>query len=637
MAATTHDFVSQRFTRSGRARGPVTAAKLRRTALVYAASCALGIAPTFLGLSPALQAAGLGLWFPGAGFLAAGGWSVLLLPVALALFGLALFAWFGSGMGIAPPLVWLGAAALAGVLGADGVNVYAAYGVPALTLAGGFALRRRNEKARAARRAKRAGRAAALPGELATVGAFPKTAAGERELSGEQLAHARYLLDRALQPIGQLAGFDRVDQFQTAALRYQINHLGYALAELQCSYAPSFHGYLAEAQRNLIHQYLQKPIWSYWIYETAWGHLNWTSFDPAARDNIMLTGWFGAQLGLYTSSTGDRRFAEPGSLPFVLNERTTYAHDIHTIVRSVSDNFARADFYLYPCEPNWIYPICNHSGMLALRLHDRLFGSAHVKTHLDAWLHQLDHEFTDESGSIIGLRSELTGLQFPFPAGESGFAAYMGCWAPERAERMWAIAHHELSRAIVPGADGAPRITMPGRGFDFGNYRRGWASTYAGILLAAREFGDFELADAAERALDQDGGRTRSRGVIHYAGASNLGNIQAAAGKLRGAGDFRRAVTQGPPEATLSGPILADARYPDVLVARAVSDGTKLDLVLHAGGEPGVQTLRIERLAPGRGYQVRGARTERIVADASGAASFELALEGRSTVEIAPL
>ena len=43
-------------------------------------------------------------------------------------------------------------------------------------------------------------------------------------------------------------GYDKVDQFQTSALRYQINHLGYGLVMAQCMYTPNFHGYLSQAQ-----------------------------------------------------------------------------------------------------------------------------------------------------------------------------------------------------------------------------------------------------------------------------------------------------------------------------------------------------------------------------------------------------
>jgi hypothetical protein len=634
-ASLTHDFVAQRFTRSGRALGPITAAKLKRTALAYAALCALGLAPTLLGLAPAWRAAGLGLWFPGAGFLASGGFSLLLIPLTAVLFGLAVFAWFGSAMMPAPIAIWLGAAALAGAFAGPEIWAPAPYVVPALTAAGGLALHRRNAAQRAAGRAARAERSVYLPRELARVASLTSTRAEEkRELTPEQLAAARYLFDRALQPIGRLDGFDRIDQFQTSALRYQLNHAGYTLAELQCHYTPSFHGYLSQAQRNLIEQYVQKPIWSYWCYETSWGHLNFTDWDPAGRDNIMLTGWFGIHVNLTMSSSGDRRYAQPGSLPFRLNARTTYAHDAHTLAASVSSNFARADYCLYPCEPNWVYPICNHYGMTSLVLHDRLFGTSDAKQHLPRWLHSLDTEFTDESGSVIGLRSEVTGLRFPFPAGDSGFALFASCWAPERARRQWAVARHDLARAIVRDASGKPRLAFPGAGFDFGNYRRGWAGTFAGILAGAREFGDEEIAEAAANALEQDGHRMEDRGVVHYAAMSNLSNIQAVSGKLRRAGDFQRAVTEGPAESALRGPVLGGARYPEVLVARAFSSGENLELVLYPGAAPGVQRLDLERLKPGASYQVRGASGERFAADANGAAQLEVALHGRTALEI---
>jgi hypothetical protein len=636
-ASLTHDFVAQRFTQTGRALGPITAAKLKRTALIYGAVCALGLAPTLLGLAPAWRAAGLGLWFPGAGFFASGGLSVLLVVPTLALFGLAVFAWFGAAMLPAPIAIWLGAAALAGALAGPNTWAGAAWLVPALTLAGAFALHRRGERERAERRALRTARAAYLPRALARVSEWsgaPPTS--QRELTPAQLASARYLLDRALQPVGQLHGFDRIDQFQTSALRYQINHVGYALAELQCHVAPSFHGYLAEAQRNLIEQYLQKPIWSYWLYETSWGHLNFTNWDPAARDNIMLTGWFGLHVGLYTSSTGDRRYAQPGALTFRRNARVAYSHDAHTLAASVAANFARAAYTLYPCEPNWVYPICNHYGMASLVLHDRLFGASDAKTHLPKWLASLDTEFTDEAGSVIGLRSELTGLRFPFPGGDMGFAYFASLWSTERALRQWAVARTELSGLIAKDAGGKPRLAIPGAGFDFGNYRRGMAGAYASVLASAREFGDEELAEAAERALDQEGARSEDRGVAHYGAMSNLMNIQAVVGKLRRTGDFRRAVLEGPPDAALRGPLLARAGYPEVLVARACSNGENLELVLYPGAAPGVQRLGFERLRPGASYQVRGASSARLIADSDGKSELDVVLHGRTALEVAP-
>lgn len=635
MSAIADNLFTRSLGRRGRALGPVTASRLRRTALVYAIVCTLGILPVLVGASPGLQAAGLGLWFPGAGFLASGGWSVLLLlPLTALLFGLSLIAWFGAGMVVAPVLVWGGAALLAGALAGDAIWRPAAFLVPTLTAAGAVVLHRRGETRRAQARARRDERAAYLARPAATV--FARATGERRELSADDLGSVRYVLDRALQPIGELRGFDRIDQFQTSALRYQINHAGNELAEIQCAYTPSFHGYLSQAQRNLIEQYLQRQIWSYWLYETAWGHLNFTNFDPAARDNIMLTGWFGLHVGLYMSTTGDRRYAEPGSLSFRLNERTVYSHDVHTLARSVADNFASSAFCLYPCEPNWVYPICNHYGMTSLLLHDRLFGTSYVPDNLDHWLENLDREFTDESGSIVGLRSSLTGLRFPFPGGELGFAPFENCWAPQRAERLWTIAHHDLARAVTKDVDGEPKLSIPGRGFDFGNYRLGMASTFAAIAAAAQEFGDEEIARAAQRSLDLHGRPTHDRGVTHYQGMSNLGNLSAVTARVRRRGDFRRVAAEGPPASVFQGPILAEAKYPGVLVAHAFSRGEDLELVLHPGAEPGVQALRIERLRPGRAYELRGAEKQRFNADPRGCAELSVTLHGRTALEIVP-
>src|SRR6185436_3919808 len=130
-----------------------------------------------------------------------------------------------------------------------------------------------------------------------------------------------------------------------------------------------------------------------------WGHLNLKNFDPAAVDNIMLTGFFGQQVCLYMSGTGDMRYAQPGSLTFA-GRKLRFAHDAHTIAKSVLDNFQRSAFCLYPCEPNWIYPVCNHYGMVSLTIYDRLFGTRHVEEILPRWTEALETELTDASGSV---------------------------------------------------------------------------------------------------------------------------------------------------------------------------------------------------------------------------------------------
>jgi hypothetical protein len=274
--------------------------------------------------------------------------------------------------------------------------------------------------------------------------------------------------------------------------------------------------------------------------------------------------------------------------------------------------------------------------MTSLAVHDRLFGTTYVADHLPHWLEKLDTEFTDESGSIIGLRSQHTGLEVPFPVGEATFANYANCFAPERGRRLWAIARHEMGRAIVPGDDGRLRVSLPGKGLDAGGYTTGFTAAYAGILCAAREFGDDEIAEAAQRSLDLDCGLTTEGGVRRYMTGSNLSNVNAVMGQLMRTGDFRRSFAEGPPTSALRGPVLAEARYPDVLVARAFSRGDDLDLVLYPGNGAGKQTVRIERLKPGRDYIVQGQGTARRTATADGTLDLDVTLEGRTAIKILP-
>jgi hypothetical protein len=641
MATVSSDIPGVRGTADRAPKGPVTTARQRRTLLIYAALCFIGALPLFAGASPAWQAAGLGLWMPGAGFIAAGGWYALLFPLTLVLFAASLVAWFWAGMVVAPVAVWLGAAALAGAATSSAVWPGAYLVIGACMLAVALYARHRSTKRHQLGLAKAARRREFLSASLAEAETLERAVpdASQREIAADDLPSLRYLLDRALQPVEAFDGFDIIDQFQPAALRYQLNHMGFALAIAQGSYAPNFSGYLHEAQRNLIDKYLKRRVWDYWVYESCWGHLNFTNFDPARRDNIMLTGWFGMHVGAYMLNSGDRRYAEPGSLTFRLSRRTAYVHDFHTIVGSVVDNYTRYEdqFCLFPCEPNCMYPICNHYGMTALAAHDRLFGTRYVARFLPSWLDKLDTEFTDSSGSIIGLRSQLTGLEFPFPTGESGYANFAHCFAPDRARRLWAIARKEIEPAIAPDEHGEPRLHFPGRGLDAGNYGSGHTAAFGSILMAAREFGEERIAQAAQRSLDADCRLSLDGGVRRYLGGSNLANISAATGRLMRTGDFRHAFVEGPSEQTLRGPMLTGVRYPNVLVARAFSHGEDLELVLYPGREASRESVTIERLGPGRAYTLtRGPERTSLVADDAGRITTEVLLDGRTQLALTP-
>jgi hypothetical protein len=90
------------------------------------------------------------------------------------------------------------------------------------------------------------------------------------------------------------------------------------------------------------------------------------------------------------------------------------------------------------------------------------------------------------------------------------------------------------------------------------------------------------------------------------------------------------------PQSWQIGPILDECAYPAVLVARAVSDGNDLRLVLRPGGAPGRRSIAIADLLPEQRYDIRGAVTDELVAGRDGRAVVDVDLGDRVELTITP-
>jgi hypothetical protein len=91
------------------------------------------------------------------------------------------------------------------------------------------------------------------------------------------------------------------------------------------------------------------------------------------------------------------------------------------------------------------------------------------------------------------------------------------------------------------------------------------------------------------------------------------------------------------PERFRSGPLLDDVEYPQVLVARAVSDGRALEAVLYPGDRQGRQSLGLSQLRPGSLYRCEGSVAPEVVADAAGTARVMVDLDGRTEFRLCPI
>jgi hypothetical protein len=425
-----------------------------------------------------------------------------------------------------------------------------------------------------------------------------------------------------LQEPGDFSGYDKVDQFQTSALRYQINYLGYTLAVTQTHYTPNFRGYLARAQRGLIDTYLDKTVWGYWAWENAWGNLRLNS-DPVGKDNIMLTGFFGLQVGLYTALTGDERYLKPAGLSFGKHQ-----HSLHDIVESLVVNFRKAPFGLFPCEPNWTYTACNFRGLAALQVYDRVTGTEYFDEIASNFKHRLETEFVHPDFGMVSLKSKHTGIDLPFPLPDAIPAVYLNSMFPDIAMRYWGILRTE---AFAEEA-GQLKPVLPKGAIDMGNYKPGYSLAMESLYGAAREFGDVEAAAAAKLALDTLCEPVTEDGVFRYRKMSNSVNACVTLDRQLHQGFWRETVLRPTADTALTGPLLEDALYPEVLVARATSGGDDLHLVLYPGRESGEQVLRLSQLKPNHTYQVTGATEVQVASDAAGNADFTVDLRGRTEV-----
>jgi hypothetical protein len=618
--------------------GPVTTKRLRRTVIGYLALAVAGTAIARRAGGRRTVNLGVGLIAPGAGYLSAGKPGRFLASVAG--FAASLVMWLGSGNVLAPITVWLGTAvgALRHDVRKPTVKVMAPL-ASATAVFGAVAMRRRAFNNALKRRSRRNEFLQTLraTNNATTVSFKPRqTTPMVPELSADQLASVRFALDRALQPVSQFEGYDKIEQFQTSSIRYQVAVNGYCLTAVQYAHTPAFHGYLSLAQRNTIAKWQERVCWAFWSKESMWGHLRYNP-DPIPRDDIMVSGWLGNQIAGYTAVTRDHRYTESGSISFQHPRGMRYEYDLHSLTEILTRNFAASEFGLFPCEPNWIYALCNGFGILPLPIHDRLYGTDYAERIMPGFRQGFENEFLSTDGRTVGIRSKWTGLSIPAMTSILSDASVI--WQihpvmPDIARRQWEILKHDMLRLH---SDGRLDVKLSGWDLiDTGNYRRSGVSALLWLQTAATELGDTEIAAAAGGRLAEEGQAVTEGGVRRLAKGSaqaNLGWVMSNCGRANAHYDR---VNYGIPDAWARGPILDEADYPQVLVARAVTDGDAIDLVLHPGDCGGRRRLGFARLRPGAAYTVRGGVERRIVAGADGTAAAHVDLDGRRELQLTP-
>ena len=616
--------------------GPVTQARILRLCLLYLILLAAGTALMAFAEGDTMRTFGMGLVFPGAGFLAnadvcsANGVSHAAAALfAVAAFGVAIVIWFGTGNILAPPSVWLATAIAASGMSEGGMRAGAAtqiFGLLGASLA--VLLLSMGCWFVAARRRRGIDNAYLVEKAVDCEAIFSAPSPPERaEMSLEHLQRLRFALDRALQPAAQFQGFETFDQFQTAATRYQLNFLAYGVALTQGRYTPAFGGYMHQAQIALLDKQREHRVWKYWRLENLWGNMG-ASPDPTARENIMYTGFVALQMALFSASTGRADFCQAGRFTLLHPNGSRFVHDARTLVASMQREFKLSRFYLIACEPNWIYPLCNTIGANAILAMDAQDGRRRWAEHASDFRRHLEAEFLDGFGRYIPCRSARTGLPFPAIGGAMPLAMpcfFLNTIAPDLARRQWLLLRRRLFDHMG---------TFKRRAFwpvDTGNYAFSRASAYAATALAATELGDERVYRECMQAFEDECPSVLKDGVIHRRKSSVWAHgveLMARAGARDG---FQGLIASPRRE---GGPRLEDLAYPDVLVASAHAKGGSLRAVLYPGVQEGEYAVGLAGLIPGVVYLVTGALSRQVTADLQGKAQLLVMLAGRTELSV---
>jgi hypothetical protein len=612
--------------------GPLTLGDARRVLALQLAMLAVALGTFILSDDSTLRALSVGLTFPGAGFLYQGN---------LLAFGLSLVAFLSvlplilGGLWVLPSgvvlLSALGASHGAGQ-GAGAGWTLAAWSLLPVWLIALQAWRRRTESVAKVEREDYNRWVQSV--DIAEIAPWRNARIDPaEELTPEALGRARQFFDLALQPIDSYNGYDMIEQKATAALRYQYTFPQYLMALMQYSYAPAFTGYLTQAQRNLITR-MQAPI--NWRYFVTLERFAYWQFQPNPINVIGYSGYLGTMIGMYTKLHGDGRYDVRGSIQFRYSDRYKFDYDLRGMCEDVAELYRADRYHCVPCEPAWYYPFCNSIGMQQLMLGSELYEQRWAEELLPLYRKALLDEFVMADGRITTMRHRWLGVRVPFfdfPTMEFLNAYLTAPVVPDITERSWAASR----RRHFPSGGYAEKSRLADH--DIGNYNfRSRITPRVTAMLLANEMGDLETVERMREEIAREAVLVDRDGATHIDGASVATQALLTIVETSHPKALTNLLRKPHTPATLAGPVLAEVPYPDVLVAKARTNGESLSLVLHPGRpHSGESVLGFAQLKPGHRYRLAVGGSDSVVAsDENGRVSCLVAVRGRTPVELRP-
>ena len=185
-------------------------------------------------------------------------------------------------------------------------------------------------------------------------------------------------------------------QLDLGSIRYPLAHIGYTAATLAYR-TPNYRELSLNILNDVIQRMLTIKVWGY--IDQYWSKYP-TFPDPVYHENIMYSGHLLQLIGLYESLSGDFTYDTQG-FDFVWNKTSGNTTKFHystsklaeVIYRQMADESSAG----VPCEPGWVYTICQNHPHLGFRLYDiNRNDQTNYSTISSKWRHFLiDHALED--------------------------------------------------------------------------------------------------------------------------------------------------------------------------------------------------------------------------------------------------
>lgn len=345
--------------------------------------------------------------------------------------------------------------------------------------------------------------------------------------------------------------------------------------------------------------------------------------EPLARENVMYSGHLLASVGYYTMLFGDRKYIEPGSMPFDHEtifpgwaDPKKYKHDFTSLARLIHDQYVASPMG-FICEPNAVFLFCNGYTFYGFRFHDYILGTNWMPTvakrFKEAWKER--GGLLNEDGHFV--EAYLIVQDFIWVQPSAYFDAWAGTWMhawdrdsieslyPVHAKR-WVKGRPDGTAFVVPRPQSSWSLQSTS---DFGHF-----------ALYAAELGDKKTVDAMLAYAEKHLNPTWDDGAYFFPRNDDLrneeglpvlmtplaGNALLALARINIPNGLYTTFNEPFDKAHFNEPDIDKIDYPKVLVRQAVYDADECALIvrLTPGNGRGKTTFRVNRLDAEKEWEI---------------------------------